>query len=170
MKAAQAGHDSEGPVALVDLKKASTTQHPLTALSQWLPLVWVPWVQPRSNCGSFLGSSCLPLSWALRGTLMQGPVVTLARVILLVPAWPASLLISRNGHFLSSQTLVLTFPSQGLARPPGQLAAKPCSFIRSVFIVCYVSGALLGPQNPSVKRKHTHTTPAVMGLLLEVTV
>lgn len=60
---------------------------------------------------SFPGSSFLPWRWGFCGTLMQDPAVTLAEVTLLAPAWLTSLLVSRSGHFLSSQVLVLPFSS-----------------------------------------------------------
>lgn len=81
----------------------------------------------KARLWPFLGSPCPPLG--LRSALMQGLIVNLIKVSLLVPAWPSSLLISRSVHFLSSQTLVLPFLFQGLARPPGQLSSLIHSLI-----------------------------------------
>lgn len=89
--------------------------------------------QPLAPCCSVLfcpGSSpgqaivfsrqppCAP-ELGLMWHLDTGPDSTLVKVTLLAPAWLASLLVSRSGHFLTSQTLILPFPAQGLARSLG---------------------------------------------------
>lgn len=130
VKAVQAGHDSQAPVALVSPEKClfylapSECHFPVAAapliahaLGVIGPVKAKPW--------SFSGSPFPSLRWGSYGTLMQDPAVTLAKVSWLAPAWLASLLISRSGHFLSSQTLVLPFPCQGFAKT-SWLAAKPC--------------------------------------------
>lgn len=113
MKAVQAEHDSEGPVALVGPEKGLFYLAPSDCL---FPMAAAPAARgalspATAKPWSFPGSSFLPRRWGFCGTLMQGPAVTLAKVTLLAPAWPTSLLVSRSGHFLSSQTLVLPFSS-----------------------------------------------------------
>lgn len=113
MQVVQAEHDSEGPVGLVRPEKGLFYLAPSDCL---FPVAAAPAAPGTPNPAmakpwSFPGSSFLPQRWGFCGTLMQDPAVTLAKVTLLAPAWPTGLLVSRSGHFLSSQILVLPFSS-----------------------------------------------------------